>query len=40
VLVDDPNNPEHPASSTQSVTLYCESASSQGYNGNSGTLVI
>ena len=40
VLVDDPNNPEHPASSTQSVTLYFESASSQDYHGNSATLVI
>jgi hypothetical protein len=40
VLVDNQNNPEHPPSSTQSVTLYFESASSQDYDGNSGTLVI
>lgn len=33
VLVDDPNNPEHPTSSTQSVALYFESAFSQDYNG-------
>lgn len=40
VLVDDPNNPEHPTSSTQPVTLYFESASTQDCHGNSGTLAI
>jgi hypothetical protein len=40
VLVDDPNNPGHPTSSTQSVTLFFGTAPSQDYHGNSGTLVL
>ena len=40
VLVDDPNNPQHPTSSTQSVTLYSAGANTENYEGLSSQLLI